>query len=75
MLVVAYGDALRVLIALLDRLTEQGVEDLNIPIGAPLCHGLDRELRPGVRGGGCLDPKSARSAAATVAAEGQARTD
>ncbi|MEU0679965.1 2,3-bisphosphoglycerate-dependent phosphoglycerate mutase [Streptomyces albogriseolus] len=71
-LVVAHGNALRALIAVLDRLTEQEVEDLNIPTGAPLRYDFDRALRPVVRGGGYLDPDSARTAAATVATEGQA---
>ncbi|WP_019074960.1 2,3-bisphosphoglycerate-dependent phosphoglycerate mutase [Streptomyces hokutonensis] len=71
-LVVAHGNALRVLIAVLDRLTEQEVEDLNIPTGTPLRYDFDCELRPVVRGGGYLDPKSARVAAAAVAAEGEA---
>ena len=71
-LVVAHGNALRALITVLDRLTEQEVEDLNIPTGAPLRYDFDPELRPVVRGGGYLDPDSARTAAATVAAEGQA---
>ncbi|WP_329311118.1 2,3-bisphosphoglycerate-dependent phosphoglycerate mutase [Streptomyces sp. NBC_01262] len=71
-LVVAHGNALRALIAVLDRLTEQEVEDLNIPTGPPLRYDFDRELRPVVHGGGYLDPDSARAAAASVAAEGQA---
>lgn len=71
-LVVAHGNALRALIAVLDRLTERGVEDLNIPTGAPLRYDFDRHLRPVVRGGGYLDPESARVAAAAVATEGQA---
>lgn len=71
-LVVAHGNALRALIAVLERLTEQEVEDLNIPTGAPLRYDFDRELRPVVRGGGYLDPESARVAAAAVVAEGQA---
>jgi 2,3-bisphosphoglycerate-dependent phosphoglycerate mutase len=71
-LVVAHGNALRALIAVLDRLAGQEVEDLNIPTGAPLRYDFDRDLRPVVRGGGYLDPDSARVAAAAVAAEGQA---
>ncbi|WP_019064667.1 2,3-bisphosphoglycerate-dependent phosphoglycerate mutase [Streptomyces prunicolor] len=71
-LVVAHGNALRALIAVLDRLTEQEVENLNIPTGAPLRYDFDRQLRPVIRGGGYLDPDSARVAAAAVAAEGQA---
>ncbi|MFF0125832.1 2,3-diphosphoglycerate-dependent phosphoglycerate mutase [Streptomyces mirabilis] len=70
-LVVAHGNALRALIAVLDRLTEQEVENLNIPTGAPLRYGFDRHLRPVARGGGYLDPDSARTAAAAVASEGQ----
>ncbi|MCX4919868.1 2,3-diphosphoglycerate-dependent phosphoglycerate mutase [Streptomyces sp. NBC_00687] len=71
-LVVAHGNALRALIAVLDRLTGQEIEELNIPTGAPLRYDFDRGLRPVVRGGAYLDPDSARTAAAAVAAEGQA---
>lgn len=71
-LVVAHGNSLRALVAVLDRLTEHEVEDLNIPTGAPLRYDFDHDLHPVVRGGGYLDPTSARSAAADVAAEGHA---
>lgn len=71
-LVVAHGNALRALTVVLDRLTEPEADDLNIPTGASLRYDVDRRLRPLVRGGGYLDPESARVAAAAVAAEGQA---
>ncbi|MEU6754883.1 2,3-bisphosphoglycerate-dependent phosphoglycerate mutase [Streptomyces sp. NPDC046685] len=69
-LVVAHGNALRALVAVLDRLTEHEVEDLNIPTGAPLHYAFDSAWRPTVHGGRYLDPAVARAAAEAVAAEG-----
>ncbi|MFJ6571901.1 2,3-diphosphoglycerate-dependent phosphoglycerate mutase [Streptomyces sp. NPDC091292] len=71
-LVVAHGNALRALVAILDRLTEPEVAELNIPTGAPLRYEFDAALRPSPRGGRYLDPAAARTAAAAVAAEGYA---
>ncbi|MET8405369.1 2,3-bisphosphoglycerate-dependent phosphoglycerate mutase [Streptomyces sp900116325] len=69
-LVVAHGNALRALVAVLDRLTEHEVEHLNIPTGAPLHYAFDSALHPVVRGGRYLDPAAAQAAAEAVAAEG-----
>ncbi|MFG3527446.1 2,3-diphosphoglycerate-dependent phosphoglycerate mutase [Streptomyces sp. NPDC047917] len=69
-LVVAHGNALRALVAVLDRLTGREVEHLNIPTAAPLLYGFDSELHPTVRGGRYLEPDAARAAAEAVAAEG-----
>ncbi|MEV7709667.1 2,3-bisphosphoglycerate-dependent phosphoglycerate mutase [Streptomyces sp. NPDC088270] len=69
-LVVAHGNALRALVAVLDRLTEREVENLNIPTGAPLLYRFDAALRPTVRGGRYAEPDAARAAAEAVAVEG-----
>lgn len=69
-LVVAHGNSLRALVAVLDRLTDHEVEDLNVPTGAPLLYRFDAALRPAVRGGRYLEPASAQAAALAVAAEG-----
>jgi 2,3-bisphosphoglycerate-dependent phosphoglycerate mutase len=69
-LVVAHGNSLRALAAVLDRLTEPEIERLNIPAGAPLRYDFDAALRPLVRRGTYLDPSSARVKARLVAAEG-----
>lgn len=70
-LVVAHGNSLRALVALLDRLADAEVEQLNIPTGAPLLYEIDAEFRPLVRGGRYLEPEPAREAAEAVAAEGR----
>lgn len=69
-LVVAHGNSLRALVAVLDRLTDHEVEDLNVPTGAPLLYRFDAALRPAVRGGRYLEPAAAQAAALAVAAEG-----
>lgn len=69
-LVVAHGNSLRALAAVLDRLTEPEIQHLNIPTGAPLRYGFDCDLRPTVRGGTYLDPHTALAKAKLVAAEG-----
>ncbi|SFF58054.1 phosphoglycerate mutase [Actinacidiphila alni] len=69
-LVVAHGNALRALIAVLDRLDDAAVERLNVPTGAPLLYALTGDLRPVAAGGRYLDPVTAHAAAAAVAAEG-----
>ncbi|MFE2373845.1 2,3-diphosphoglycerate-dependent phosphoglycerate mutase [Streptomyces sp. NPDC059398] len=69
-LVVAHGNAIRALVAVLDRLSEHEVEELNIPTGAPLHYVFDDRLRPVRRGGRYLDPAGAREAAEAVAVEG-----
>ncbi|MGW5115285.1 2,3-bisphosphoglycerate-dependent phosphoglycerate mutase [Streptomyces noursei] len=69
-LVVSHGNALRALVAVLDRLTPDEVEQLNIPTAAPLHYTFDAALRPTARGGRYLDPARAKAAAKAVAAEG-----
>ncbi|MEV8559139.1 2,3-bisphosphoglycerate-dependent phosphoglycerate mutase [Streptomyces sp. NPDC051917] len=69
-LVVAHSNALRALVAHLDRLDREEVPALNIPTAMPLRYDLGKDLVPLVRGGRYLDPPAAEAAAAEVAAEG-----
>lgn len=73
-LLVAHGNSLRALCAVLDRLDAAELAALNLPNGRPLAYHLrvDRsgELQPAVRGGEYLDAAAARAEAAVIAAEG-----
>lgn len=71
-LVVAHGNSLRALAAVLDRLTAPEIERLNIPTGSPLRYDFDADLRPLVREGTYLDPCTSVAKAALVASEGHA---
>lgn len=67
-LVVAHGNSLRALCAVLDDLTPEEMQDLNIPQGQPLVYRwVDGGLEP--RGGRYLDP-AAHLAVARIAREG-----
>lgn len=68
--VVAHGNSLRALCAVIDQLTDREIEDLNIPAGHPLVYAVDGSGRVTPRGGRYLDDDAARAAAARVAAEG-----
>lgn len=68
-LVVAHGNSLRALCAVVDDLTDEEVLHLNLPQAQPLVYALeDGEPRP--RGGRYLDPGTAHAVAAAIAAEG-----
>lgn len=69
-LVVAHGNSLRALCAVLDRLDPQEIEDLNIPSGHPLRYDVDPDGSVRPRGGRYLDASAARDAAARIAREG-----
>jgi 2,3-bisphosphoglycerate-dependent phosphoglycerate mutase len=69
-LVVAHGNSLRALAAILDDLDDAAVERLNIPTGHPLVYRLDAQSRPLEAGGRYLDPDAAAAAAITIAREG-----
>ena len=58
-LVTAHSNSLRALIAHLDDLGPDEVVDVEVPTAAPLCYELDDDLRPTVRGGRYIDPRSA----------------
>ena len=65
--VVAHGNSLRALCAVMEHLDDAETECLNIPAGHPLVY----DVRDGVpRGGRYLDHAAARDAARLVAAEG-----
>lgn len=68
--VVAHGNTLRALIAVIDALTDPEIEDLNIPAGHPLTYDVDHLGHARPRGGRYLDDAAAAVAAARVAAEG-----
>nr|WP_208383281.1 2,3-bisphosphoglycerate-dependent phosphoglycerate mutase [Modestobacter marinus] len=73
-LVTGHSNSLRALVAHLDRLSDDEVLDLDIPIGSPLHHELDEDLSPVQRGGRYLDPVAAAAGAAEVARQRGART-
>ena len=68
--VVAHGNSLRALCALIDDLDEHEVQDLNLPPGHPLVYDVAADGRATPRGGRYLDPPSARRAAEEIAGEG-----
>lgn len=73
-LVVAHGNSLRALCAVLDRLEAVELAALNLPNARPLAYRLRTDaaggLQPVVRGGEYLDPAAAHAEAALIAAEG-----
>lgn len=69
-LVVAHGNSLRAVCAILDDLTDEEVRDLNIPTGQPLLYTLAHGLRPAPRGGHYLDPVASTAAALALASQG-----
>src|SRR5699024_2358432 len=73
-LVVAHGNSLRALCAVLDRLDAVQLAALNLPNARPLAYRLHPdaagELWPEVRGGEYLDAAAAHAEAAVIAAEG-----
>ncbi len=68
--VVAHGNTLRALCAVIDDLSDTEIEDLNIPAGHPLAYDVDHLGHARPRGGRYLDDAAAAVAAARVAAEG-----
>lgn len=69
-LVVAHGNSLRALCALIDSLDEREVQDLNLPPGHPLVYDIASDGHATPRGGRYLDPSNAHRAAAQIAGEG-----
>ena len=66
-LVVAHGNSLRALCAVIDDLSDAEVEELNLPSGQPLVY---RFAADGSATGRYLDPHTAHARASAVAAEG-----
>jgi 2,3-bisphosphoglycerate-dependent phosphoglycerate mutase len=69
-LLVAHGNSLRAVCALLDDLRDDEISALNIPTGQPMVYEFDDALQPIARGGRYLDEAAALEAAAEVAAQG-----
>lgn len=69
-LVVAHGNSLRALCALVDGLSPRELRELNLPNARPLLYELRADLVPRVRGGRFLDPRQAKEEAAAIAAQG-----
>ncbi|GAA4659322.1 2,3-bisphosphoglycerate-dependent phosphoglycerate mutase [Arthrobacter cryoconiti] len=69
-LAVAHGNSLRALCLILDSLTEEEVEGLNLPTGHPLEYSFHSGFIPYRRGGTYLDPDAAALAVSLVAADG-----
>ena len=73
-LVVGHGNSLRALSVLVDDLTPEEVQDLDVPTGHPLVHrfttGPDGALVPEVRGGTYLDAQGAEHAVTDLRARG-----
>ncbi|MDA8439672.1 MAG: 2,3-bisphosphoglycerate-dependent phosphoglycerate mutase [Propionibacterium sp.] len=69
-LVIAHGNSLRALCAVIDRLSDADVESLNIPNAHPLVYEVDAGGVPAPRGGHYLDPESAHEAAELIARGG-----
>lgn len=65
-LVVAHGNSMRALCALVEDLDDTQIEHLNLPSGQPLVY----TFQGGIAAGRYLDPCTARVRAAAVAAEG-----
>lgn len=68
--VIAHGNSLRALCAVIDGLDDAEVRELNLPTGQPLVYHLDDNGVPVVRGGTYLDPDRALAAARIIAAQG-----
>ena len=75
-LVVGHGNSLRALSVLVDDLTPEEVQDLDVPTGHPLVHrftaGPDDALVPEVRGGTYLDAHGAEHALGDLRSRGGA---
>lgn len=69
-LLVAHGNSLRALCAIIDDLEPDELRALNLPNARPLLYTFGPDLRPVVRGGRYLDPHLAAEEAAQIAAQG-----
>ncbi|TFC94761.1 MULTISPECIES: 2,3-diphosphoglycerate-dependent phosphoglycerate mutase [Cryobacterium] len=69
-LVIAHGNSLRALCAVLDDLDAAQIRDLNLPTGQPLVYRFDSGGHPTMPGGRYLDSVTALAAAITLANEG-----
>lgn len=63
--IAAHGNSLRALVKHLDKVSDVGIADLNIPTGIPLIYDLDTSLKP-IKPAYYLDPEAAASATVTA---------
>ncbi len=71
-LIAAHGNSLRALVKYLDGISDDAINDLNIPTGMPLVYELDDALRP-LRHYYLGDPEKVREAMEAVAGQGKAK--
>jgi 2,3-bisphosphoglycerate-dependent phosphoglycerate mutase len=69
-LIVAHGNSLRALSALVDRLGEHELEELNLPTAQPIAYDIAPDGTASPRGGRYLDPDTAVVAAIRIMFEG-----
>lgn len=69
-LLVAHGNSLRALCAVLDDLSDEAIRRLNLPTGQPLIYSLGTDGRPENSGGRYLDQTTAKAAALALSREG-----
>jgi 2,3-bisphosphoglycerate-dependent phosphoglycerate mutase len=69
-LVIAHGNSLRALCAIIDRLDDDETRELNLPTGQPLVYDISADGSPAIRGGRYLDPINAKAGAFAIAHEG-----
>ncbi|WP_225754405.1 2,3-bisphosphoglycerate-dependent phosphoglycerate mutase [Actinotalea sp. Marseille-Q4924] len=69
-LVVAHGNSLRAMCAVVDGLSDEEVLHLNLPQAQPLVYAVGGDGVPRPRGGRYLDPATAHAVAAEIAREG-----
>lgn len=69
-LLIAHGNSLRALCALLDGLNDEAIRQLNIPTGQPLIYTFGPDLQPEHSGGQYLDAVTAQAAASVLTHEG-----
>jgi 2,3-bisphosphoglycerate-dependent phosphoglycerate mutase len=70
-LITAHGNSLRALVKYLDKISDEDIDELNIPTGIPLVYELDDALAP-VRHEYLGDAEAAQKAAEAVARQGKA---
>ena len=72
-LIVAHGNSLRALVKYLDKVPDEDIVGLEVPMAQPLVYELDANLRP-IKSYYLADEDTIRDALAAVAAQGKARS-
>ena len=70
-MVAAHGNSLRAIIKHLDNISDKDIASVNVPTGIPLLYELDENFKPITKGGGYLDPETAKLAMEAVANQGK----